>query len=95
MDLDSDNDLQGLRDELRSLIEQLTNVPRGQLSSVYVFRHTMYLQLLHIVLWRQIKTALEDLQRVDEKSIVELGDSGEHLSYLLLVESLILFLRNP
>ena len=28
---------------------------------------------------RQIKTALGDLQRVDEKSIVELGDSGEHL----------------
>ena len=41
----------------------------------------MYLQLLHIVLSRQIKTALEDLQRVDEKNIVELGDSGEHLSY--------------
>ena len=36
--------------------------------------------LLHIVLWRQIQTALGDLQRVDEKSIVELGDSGERLS---------------
>jgi len=57
MDLDLDNDMQELRDELRTLIEQLTNVPRGQLSS------------------SQIKTALGDLQRVDEKSIVELGDS--------------------
>ena len=45
------------------------------------FDVTMYLQLLHIVLWRQIKTALGDLHRVDEKSIVELGESGEHLSY--------------
>lgn len=57
MDLDPDNNLLELRDELRSLVEQLTNVPRGQLSSA------------------QIKTALGHLQRVDEKSIVELGDS--------------------
>jgi len=57
MNIDPDNDLQGMRDDLRSFIEQLTNVPRGQLSSA------------------QIKTALGDLQRVDEKSIVELGDS--------------------
>jgi len=57
MDPDPDNDLRGLQNELRSLVEQLTNVPRGHLSSA------------------QIKTALGDLQRVDEKSIVELGDS--------------------
>jgi len=57
MDPEPDNDLRVLHDELRSLVEQLTNVPRGQLSSA------------------QIKTALGDLQRVDEKSIVELGDS--------------------
>jgi hypothetical protein len=45
------------------------------------FRHIIvYLQLLHIVLSRQIKTALGNLQRVDEKNIVELGDSGEHSS---------------
>ena len=77
------DDLQGLHDELRSLIEQLTNVPRGQLSSGYVFWHyvSSRLQLLHIVLSRQIKSVLGDLQRVDEKSIVELGDSGKHLSY--------------
>jgi len=52
-----DDDLQGILDELRSLIEQLTDVPGGQLSLA------------------QIKTALGDLQRVDEKNIVELGDS--------------------
>lgn len=60
MDLDSDNDLQGLRDELRSLIEQLTNVPRGQLSSAYVFRHTMYLQLAS---YRVVKTNTDSLGR--------------------------------
>lgn len=81
MDPDPDNDLQELRNQVRSLVEQLTNVPRGHLSSAYVFRHTMYLQLLHIMLCRQIRTALGDLQRVDEKSIVELGDSGELFSY--------------
>jgi hypothetical protein len=78
---DPNDDLEGLLDELRSLTEQLTNVPRGQLSLTYVFRHTIYLQLLHIMLSRQIKTVLGDLQRVDERNIVELGDSGEHLSY--------------
>jgi len=51
------DDLQGMLDGLRSLIEQLTDVPGGQLSPA------------------QIKTALGDLQRVDEKNIVELGDS--------------------
>lgn len=76
-----DDDLQGLLHELRSFTEQLTNAPRGQLSLAYVFRHIIYLQLLHIVLSRQIKTALGDLQRVDENNIIELGDSGEHLSY--------------
>jgi uncharacterized Zn finger protein (UPF0148 family) len=65
MDTDPDNDLQGLRDELRSMIGHLTNVPRGQLSSA------------------QKKTALEDLQRVDEKSIVELGD-GDSLCPICL-----------
>ena len=44
-------DIPGMLDDLRSLIEQWTNnVPDGQLSSAYVFRHIMYLQLLHIVL---------------------------------------------
>jgi hypothetical protein len=80
-EFDPNDDLQGMLDELRSVIEQWTNdVPDGQLSSAYVFPHIMYLQLLHIVLSRQIKTALEDLQRVDEKNIVELGDSGEQFS---------------
>ena len=79
---DANGDLQGMLDDLRSFVEQWTNdVPDGQLSSAYAFRYIMYLQLLHIVLSRQIKTALGGLQRVDEKNIVELGDSGEHLSH--------------
>lgn len=56
-DANADFPLQGMLDDLRSWMAQLTNSPAGQLSLA------------------QIKTALGDLQRVDEKSIVELGDS--------------------
>ncbi|KAF8812401.1 hypothetical protein BYT27DRAFT_6417539 [Phlegmacium glaucopus] len=50
--------LQGMLNDLRSLIEQLMNnmdAPAGQLS------------------FAQIKTAIGDLQRVDEKDIIDLG----------------------
>lgn len=57
-DVNADLSLRGMLDDLRSLIEQLTNTmdaPAGQLSLP------------------QIETVVGDLQRVDEKDIIELG----------------------
>ena len=41
-DANVDAPLQGMLDDLRSWVEQLTNFPAGQLSLGYIFQHTIF-----------------------------------------------------